>query len=67
MGVELSIRRVRRPLAEPLAGGVWSQAFGWASMKTVEKLLNYFIFLHLKYENKNKNDKVGHERELMKY
>ena len=38
-------------------------------MKTVEKLLNCFLFLHLKYENENENGKVRHEneRELTKY
>jgi len=42
-------------------------------MKTVEKLLNCFLLLHLKYENDNENGKVGHENkhenkhELTKY
>jgi len=42
-----------------LLGLMWS--------KSVEKLLNYFLFLYLKYENEN--SKVGHEnkRELTKY
>ena len=38
-------------------------------MKTVGKLLNCFLFLHLKYENESENGKAGHEneRELTKY
>ena len=38
-------------------------------MKTVGKLLNCFLLLHLKYENKSENSKAEHEneRELMKY
>jgi hypothetical protein len=27
----------------------------------VEKLLNHFLLLHLKYENESENGKVGHE------
>ena len=35
----------------------------------VEKLLNYFLLLYLKYENESENSKAGHEneRELTKY
>jgi hypothetical protein len=35
----------------------------------VEKLLNCFLLLYLKYESKSENGKVGHEieRELTKY
>ena len=35
----------------------------------VEKLLNCFLLLHLKYENESENGKTGHEneRELMNY
>jgi hypothetical protein len=38
-------------------------------MKMVEKLLNCFLLLHLKYENENENGKAGHEneREFTKY
>jgi hypothetical protein len=34
-----------------------------------KKLINCFLLLHLKYENKSENDKTGHEneRELTKY
>jgi hypothetical protein len=37
--------------------------------ETVEKLLNCFLLLHLKYENESENSKAGHEneRELTKY
>jgi len=35
--------------------------------ETIEKLLNYFLLLHLKYENKNNKDRHENERELTKY
>jgi len=39
----------------------------WKRLKMVEKFLNYFLFLYLKYENRK--GKVEHENELkfMKY
>ena len=42
---------------------------GWKWSETVEKLLNYFLLLYLKYENESENSKTGHEneRELTNY
>jgi len=38
-------------------------------IEKIEKLIDYFLLLYLKYENKNKNGKVRYENEheLTKY
>jgi hypothetical protein len=37
------------------------------ALEPIEKLVNCFLFLYLKYENESENGKIRDERKLMKY